>query len=92
MRRDGQVRDLSVSRVEVLWNGKKQFQVVYQDITERKQAEEKYETIIRTAIDGYMMTDMQEHLLDVNDSYCNLIGYSRDELLNMSITDIEARA
>jgi len=37
---DGQVRHLSVSRGEVLWNGEKQFQVVYQDITERKRAEE----------------------------------------------------
>ncbi len=90
VRQGGQVRNLAVSRGEVLWDGEQRFQVVYRDITESKQAEEKYQTIIRTAIDGYMVADMQEHLLDVNDSYCNLIGYSRDELLNMSIVDIEA--
>ncbi|MBC8274159.1 MAG: PAS domain S-box protein, partial [Chloroflexi bacterium] len=39
-RSDGQVRHLSASRGEMLWNGESQFQVVYQDITERKQAEE----------------------------------------------------
>ena len=90
VRKDGQVRDLSVSRGEVLWNGERQFQVLYQDVTERKMAEEKYQTIIRTAIDGYMMVDIQEHILDVNDAYCKLIGYSRDELLTMSIADVEA--
>jgi PAS domain S-box-containing protein len=40
VRKDGQVRYLAVSRGEVLWDGEKQFQVVYQDITERKRAEE----------------------------------------------------
>ncbi len=90
VRKDGQIRHLSVSRGGVLWNGEKQFQVLYQDVTERKQAEEQYQTIIRTAMDGFMFTDMQEHLLDVNEAYCRLIGYSRDELLKMSIQDIEA--
>ena len=36
------------------------------------------------------LADMQGHFLDVNEAYCHLIGYSRDELLNMSIPDIEA--
>ncbi|MBN2219785.1 MAG: PAS domain S-box protein, partial [Kosmotogaceae bacterium] len=40
VRKDGQVRHLAVSRGEVFWDGEKQFQVLYQDITERKEAEE----------------------------------------------------
>ncbi|MGB8707385.1 MAG: PAS domain S-box protein, partial [Dehalococcoidia bacterium] len=63
---------------------------VITDITERKQAEEKYQTIVRTTIDGFWLTDMQGHFLDVNDAYCHLAGYSHDELLNMAITDVEA--
>ena len=90
VRRDGQMRDLSVSRGEVLWNGERQFQVVYQDITERKQAEEQYQTIIHGAMDGFWQADMQGHFLDVNEAYCSLTGYSREELLNMAISDIEA--
>jgi PAS domain S-box-containing protein len=57
---------------------------------ERKKAEAEYQTIISTAMDGFWLTDMQGHFLEVNEAYCRLIGYSRDELLNMSITDIEA--
>jgi PAS domain S-box-containing protein len=39
VRKDGDVRHLHVFRKEVLWNGEEQFQVIYQDITDRKQAE-----------------------------------------------------
>ncbi|UCH50435.1 MAG: PAS domain S-box protein, partial [Chloroflexota bacterium] len=90
VRKDGQIRHLAVSRGEVVWNGEKQFQVLYQDVTERKQAEQEYQTIIQTAMDGFWLADMQGQLLDVNEAYCDLIGYSRDELLNMSIPDVEA--
>ncbi|HEY5496770.1 MAG TPA: PAS domain-containing sensor histidine kinase, partial [Syntrophales bacterium] len=40
VRKDGEVRHLHVFRKDILWNGEEQFQVIYQDITERKQAEE----------------------------------------------------
>jgi PAS domain S-box-containing protein len=41
VRKDGKIRDLQVLRKEISWDGEKQFQVIYQDITERKQAEGK---------------------------------------------------
>ena len=40
IRKDGAVRHLQVIRKEILWGGKLQYQTIYQDITERKQAEE----------------------------------------------------
>ena len=61
-----------------------------QDITERKWSEEQYRTIVGTAMDGFWLTDAQGKILDVNDSYCKLTGYSRAELLAMSIGDVEA--
>ncbi len=39
VRKDGKVRHLSVFRKEVIWGGKTQFQTLYQDITERREAE-----------------------------------------------------
>ena len=56
---------------------------------ERKRAEKEYQTIISTAMDGFWIADIQGNFLDVNDAYCRLIGYSRDELLKMRISDIE---
>jgi PAS domain S-box-containing protein len=58
---------------------------------EQKRAEEKSRSIIRAAMDGFWITDVQGHFLDVNDAYCRLIGYSRDELVSMGIHDVEAR-
>jgi PAS domain S-box-containing protein len=39
VRKDGKIRHLQVFRKEVLWDGVKQFQVIYNDITDRKMAE-----------------------------------------------------
>jgi PAS domain S-box-containing protein len=41
IRKDGAIRQLQAFRKEILWNGESQFQVLYNDITERKEAEEK---------------------------------------------------
>jgi len=41
IRKTGENRRLRVFRKEILWNGQKQFQAIYQDITERKRAEEQ---------------------------------------------------
>jgi PAS domain S-box-containing protein len=61
-----------------------------EQIADRKRSEERATAIIQTAIDGFMLTDMNGRLLDVNDAYCRIIGYSRAELLAMSIPDVEA--
>ncbi|MDD4923216.1 MAG: histidine kinase N-terminal 7TM domain-containing protein [Dehalococcoidales bacterium] len=63
---------------------------ILRDITERKRRELEYKTIIKTAVDGFWLTDTQGRFLEVNNAYCQMIGYSHDELLKMSISDIEA--
>ena len=61
-----------------------------EDATAKKIAEEQYKTIIKTAMDGFWLTDADGRFLDVNDAYRDLIGYSRDELLGMGVRDVEA--
>ncbi len=39
--KNGEVRHLHVLRKDIVWNGKKHYQVIYQDITDRRKAEEK---------------------------------------------------
>lgn len=43
VRKNGEVRHLQVFRKEIFWSGKKQSQIIYQDITERKKAEQRLE-------------------------------------------------
>jgi len=40
IRKNGEVRHLQVFRKEIFWDGERQFQTIYNDITERKRAEE----------------------------------------------------
>lgn len=68
-----------------------------EDITEKKEAEERlreserrHRTIIHTAMDGFQLFDMNDRILEVNDAYCKMSGYSREELLGMNIIDLEA--
>jgi PAS domain S-box-containing protein len=55
-----------------------------------KAADAIYEAIIRTALDGFWLVDIKSNIIDVNEAYCRMIGYSRDELLKMKIGDVEA--
>jgi PAS domain S-box-containing protein len=50
-----------------------------------------YKTIVQTATEGFSLLDNIGKIVDVNDSYCNMIGYHRDELLSMSIQEIDIR-
>lgn len=51
---------------------------------------EIYQSITRDSMDGFLIVDIKGQILDVNDSYSKLIGYSRSELLKMNLCDIEA--
>ena len=69
---------------------------ISRDITERKlneealrESEEKHRTILQTAMDGFFITDMQGRLMEVNETYCRMSGYSKQELLTMRVSDLE---
>ena len=63
---------------------------ISRDITDSNRAEERIKTILRTALDGFYMINAEGRILEANDSYCSMIGYSRAELLQMSVKDVEA--
>lgn len=67
------------------------------DLTERKKAEEelskneeRYRTLLQTALDGFWLADVKGNLLQVNESYCRMSGYTEQELLTMGINDLDA--
>lgn len=69
-----------------------------QDISKRKQfeselkmREKRYRAVIETSADGFCIVNLEGRLLEVNDSYIRLSGYSREELLAMRVSDLEAR-
>ena len=60
-----------------------------EDITAQKQEDDRVKTILRMAMDGFYLVDMEGRILETNDSYSTMIGYSIEELLKMSVRDVE---
>ena len=91
VRKNGEIRHLEVFRKKIIWNGKKQFQVVYHDITKQKEAEqallrseEKYRTILETMEEGFYEVDLAGNITYANDAMCHIHRYSREELIGMN--------
>jgi PAS domain S-box-containing protein len=65
------------------------------DITLMKEAEElvhanerKYRSLFEQASDAIMITDFKGNFIEVNESLCRLLGYTKDELARMNILDL----
>lgn len=91
-RKDGTLRDTEVS-FKKLSNGN--FIAITRDISERKKVEEalryneeKYRTLIEQALDAIALYDASGKILDVNTGAAHLLGYSKDELKEMSLQEI----
>ncbi|TAK61335.1 PAS domain S-box protein [Methylobacter sp.] len=64
-----------------------------QDITERKKAEQvlnQIKAMIDTSMDGFWIADSMGNVLQANEAYSKIIGYSNDELTHMHINQLEA--
>ncbi len=70
---------------------------IAEDITEYKLAEQElrqskaqYQSILNLSYEGFLIIDTDGHIVEVNDAYCHLLGYTREELLRLTIADIES--
>ena len=96
-RLDGTTLPVEVTAAPITFAGKPAVQFIARDITKRlqaaaalRQSEERHQTILQTAADGFWRVDLQGRLLEVNQAYCRMSGYGEAELLAMSIADLEA--
>lgn len=87
--KNGQEVDIELSVSSMQISGEWHAVGILRDITRRKQSEIEYKMILQTAMDGFWIVDGEGKFLDVNDAYCQIIGYTREELLQMSIYDVE---
>ena len=51
------------------------------------ESEQEYHSILEASLDGFWVCDADGRYEDVNRAYCEMTGYSRDELLCMGISD-----
>ena len=100
LRQDGSLVDVSIS-VAPMYDETGTYAGIVnlmEDITPRKEAEAalrereaKYRAVIETSDDGFCIADMEGRFLEFNDAFVDLLGYSREELLTMSVPDIESQ-
>lgn len=79
----------------VIFHGRHSRLVVVVDITERLQAEQalrasesQYRMLLEQASDGILIVDADGHYLEANPQACLLFGYSRAELLTMTVGQV----
>ncbi len=67
------------------------------DIAEYQRLQRETEALVRrnqglmnTAIDGIHLVDMQGNLVEFNDAFCQMLGYTREETANLKVFDWDA--
>jgi PAS domain S-box-containing protein len=84
---------VDVIAVPMNYQGKKAVQIILRDITEKvkalhelKESEEKFRFLSKSTFEG-ILVHHKGKILDVNDSFAQLTGYSREESLGENILD-----
>ena len=66
-------------------------EVIVNERTEKQLiASRKYSAILATTQNGFCLIDFKGRLIEVNEAYSKMSGFSQDELLTMKIQDLEA--
>ena len=93
---DGRIFPIELSVNYLEFNGQEYNCVFVRDTTKRKQAEEalreseeRFRRLVEQAVDTIIVHDIEGQILDANQQACDSLGYSREELLTLSIADIE---
>jgi diguanylate cyclase (GGDEF)-like protein/PAS domain S-box-containing protein len=83
-RKDGSLIDVEINSVRFFMDGQRYLYASSRDISERKLADEKLHlaaSVFSHASEGIMITEADGTIIDVNQGFTDLTGYSRDEVL-----------
>ncbi|RPI35809.1 MAG: hybrid sensor histidine kinase/response regulator, partial [Nitrospiraceae bacterium] len=53
-------------------------------------SEKRFRTLVDQAVDAFFLFDPEGRIVDVNQRACESLGYTRDELLSLSIQNVDA--
>jgi PAS domain S-box-containing protein len=87
-RSNGELFDSSVSLNKLTIQGESFIHCVIQDITIKKRtietlkkSEYKYKSLFENSADGILVFNEQSEILELNNKICDILGYSREELI-----------
>ena len=90
--RDGEIRQCLVSSELIELNGKRCSVTVGNDITESKRLEKALRLTqfsVDQAVEAILWLDPSARIFNVNDTACRMLEYSRQDLLTMTVHDID---
>ncbi len=95
-RKDGSVFDVSILGAPIFREGEQiGVYAIYRDITERKKAEEEIllqktylERLFNSAPEAIVLHDNDDRIINVNDEFTRMFGYSREEAVGRKINDL----
>ena len=86
VRKDGEKRHLHAFRKQIFWNGKKQSQVIYNDITDRRLMEEKlhredqwFRSLIEHSSDIIVVINLEGIIIYINPAAEQVLGFKPEE-------------
>jgi len=94
-RKDGNIFDVEVNCAPVELDDQSVLFYSFRDISERKQAgktlhesEERFRLLVEQSVDGILVHDAQSRYVDANPAACRMLGYSREEILSLTVADM----
>jgi PAS domain S-box-containing protein len=97
--KDGRLLDVSVSCSMLRAHDRPYVLAVWTDVTKQKRAEARsrasnirFRTVVENLPDGVFAHDLDGRLRMVNKAACRQTGYTREELLTLTVADIDAKS
>ncbi len=101
--RDGEVVPVELTASRIFWHGQDATQIIFRDISERKEAEEvlrksmeslreseaKFRSLFDLSPQAVAVTEEETgNLVNVNDKFCELTGYGMEDILGRSTLEL----
>jgi|GEM_PF-589258 len=95
VRSNGELMWAEANLAPVVWRGRPAVLVLLEDITQRKktaeelqQASEFQQLLLATAATAIFTIDAQQAVTDVNEEFCRVTGYTREEVIGRKCYDL----
>jgi PAS domain S-box-containing protein len=94
---NGEIRDVEVCTGPIQVSGKSLLFSVINDVTDRKRAEadlreseERYRSLFERSKDGIYVTNEDGRIVDANQSFLDVFGYTLQEILGLNVRELYA--
>ena len=96
--RDGRLIDVEITANLINYDGRQLNCAIVRDITERihiqKKSEvmlQRHQALMQSALEGIHVMDILGNIVEANDTFCQLLGYSQEEVKKLNVADWDAQ-